>query len=116
MGFGTRRWRGPRARRVGRAGDRARPVPDRRRPRVRGDPERAATLDEIEAGLDRITVLVDELHILARADAGVLDLTLEPTDLAQAPAAAVDAMAPLAASHRLTIGLDLPPATAARKD
>ena len=84
-------------------------------PEVGADPaareERAATIDEIEAGLDRITTLIDELLILARADADAPEVDLVPTDLAEAAALAVDPMASLAALRGVTIGLDISPVT-----
>jgi signal transduction histidine kinase len=42
-----------------------------------------SALDDIEGEVDRLTALVDDLLLLARTDSGVLELTSEPTDLAE---------------------------------
>jgi signal transduction histidine kinase len=40
-------------------------------------------LDDIEGEVDRVTALVDDLLLLARTDSGVVELAVEPTDLAE---------------------------------
>jgi signal transduction histidine kinase len=40
-------------------------------------------LDDIEAEVDRLTALVDDLLLLARTDSGVLELSAQPADLAE---------------------------------
>ena len=40
-------------------------------------------LDDIEAEVDRLTALVDDLLLLARTDSGVLELSAQPVDLAE---------------------------------
>jgi signal transduction histidine kinase len=71
----------------------------------------AAAIDDLETGLDRVTTLVDQLLVLARADADAMPLDLRATDLAEAAAQAVEALAPLAERHGVVIGLDIHPVT-----
>jgi signal transduction histidine kinase len=68
-------------------------------------------LDDMGAGLDRVTALVDQLLVLARADADATALDLVPTDLAEAAAAAVESLSPLAELRGVSVGLDVDPVT-----
>jgi signal transduction histidine kinase len=66
-------------------------------------------LDDIEDEVDRLTALVDDLLLLARTDSGVVELAIEPTDLAEV---ALDASGSLVASARqrdVTIEVDAEP-------
>lgn len=63
-------------------------------------PELHGILDEV----DRTDRLVDDLLMLARADAGHLELLREPQDLARVVATAVESMQPLAATRNVRLG------------
>ncbi len=62
-------------------------------------PELHGILDEV----DRTDRLVDDLLMLARADAGRLELLREPQDLARVVARAVESMQPLAATRNIRL-------------
>jgi signal transduction histidine kinase len=69
---------------------------------LRRRPDRPAaeveeTLAETEAEVDRLGALVDDLLLLARTDSGVLEVAVEPVDLAEV---ALDAAGSLAATAR----------------
>ena len=66
-------------------------------------------LDDLGAEVGRMTVLVDQLLLLARSDSDALDLAREPVDLAEVSAAAVDALGLLAAVRGITLALDVTP-------
>jgi two-component system OmpR family sensor kinase len=67
-------------------------------------------LEEIDAEVGRLTELVDQLLLLARADSDVLELDRAPTDLAAEAADAVDSLAPVAAAADVELALDVEPA------
>jgi signal transduction histidine kinase len=67
-------------------------------------------LDDIDAGVDRMASLVDDLLLLARADAEAVELALGDTDLGLAAAEAAEALEPLAATRGIRIALDVRPA------
>ena len=79
--------------------------------RGRGDPavvDRA--LEDLDAGTTRLELLVDDLLLLARSDAGVITLDDADTDLALAAAEATEALEPLAAAAGVRLALDIEPA------
>ena len=79
--------------------------------RNRTDPaavERAA--EDIEAGSRRLTGLVDDLLLLARADADAVDLQRGPQDLGELSADALSGFATLAADRGIRLRLDIQPA------
>jgi signal transduction histidine kinase len=79
--------------------------------RNRTDPaaiERAA--DDIEAGSRRLTSLVDDLLLLARADADAIELVREPQDLGEVSADALAGFANLAEERGVRLRLDIEPA------
>ncbi len=79
--------------------------------RDRSDPvavERA--LEDMEAGTDRMAHLVDDLLLLARADAETVELVVTDTDLALAAAEATEALEAVAAARRVRLVLDVEPA------
>ncbi|MFN8620708.1 MAG: HAMP domain-containing sensor histidine kinase [Chloroflexota bacterium] len=67
-------------------------------------------LDEIDAEVDRLSGLVDELLLLARADSDALELEPVPTDLAAQAADAVESLATIAAGRDVELALDIAPA------
>ena len=66
-----------------------------------GSPE-GETLDDLVAASGRMRDLVDDLLLLARADSGRLDLTLEPVDLATLARESVEQMRLLAGGLHLS--------------
>ena len=66
-------------------------------------------LEDMTAEVDHMTELVDGLLLLARADSGVLELQREPLDLADAAAAALGELTPVAEAHRVRLSLDAQP-------
>lgn len=67
-------------------------------------------LEEIDAEVDRLTELVDQLLLLARADSDALELERRPTDLAAEAADAVDSLVPVATAAGVELSLDVAPA------
>ena len=79
--------------------------------RGRGDPavvDRA--LEDLDAGATRMELLVDDLLLLARSDAGAITLAHADTDLALAAAEATESLEPLAAARGVRLALDIEPA------
>jgi signal transduction histidine kinase len=79
--------------------------------RGRGDPaivDRA--LEDLDAGATRLELLVDDLLLLARSDAGAITLAEADTDLALAAAEATETLEPLAAAKGVRLALDIEPA------
>jgi signal transduction histidine kinase len=66
-------------------------------------------LEDMTAEVDHMTELVDGLLLLARADSGVLELQHEPVDLADAAAAALGELTPVATEHGVSLTLDAQP-------
>ena len=69
----------------------------------------AATLDDVEAEADRLTNLVDDLLLLARADSGRLQLRHEPVDLADAAGDAIHSLARRAEPAGVSLQLEATP-------
>ena len=79
--------------------------------RDRDDPAAVdRALDDLDAGTTRLASLVDDLLLLARADAGAAELSLADTDLALAAAEATEGLEPLAAARGVRLVLDIAPA------
>ncbi len=81
---------------------------------LRGHPDApvgsvGTALEDMGAEVDHMTDLVDGLLLLARADSGVVELQREPVDLADAAAAALGELSPLAAQRGVTLALDAVP-------
>ncbi len=68
-----------------------------------------AALADIEAEVDHVTGLVDDLLLLARSESGALDLTFEPVELGDLAATAAAAMAGPAREHGVAIAVDPEP-------
>ena len=81
---------------------------------LRHQHEPAATvgtaLSDIDAEVDRLTAIVDELLLLARTDSGAVDLERQPTDLAEAALDAAGLLAPLAGRSGVRLEVDAGPA------
>jgi signal transduction histidine kinase len=66
-------------------------------------------LDDIEAGSDQLTKLVDDLLLLARTDSGAADIEPGPADLGDIAIDAVGSLAGLAEDRGVTLALDAEP-------
>jgi len=66
-------------------------------------------LEDMTAEVDHMTELVDGLLLLARADSGVVELQREEVDLADAAAAALGELTPVAHEHGIQLSLDAQP-------
>ena len=64
-------------------------------------------LDEIDAEVDRLSGLVDQLLLLARADSDALEMERRPSDLGAEAADALDALMPVAAIRHVVLALDV---------
>jgi signal transduction histidine kinase len=73
---------------------------------VAPDPERY--LRSMQADVEALGALVDDLFLLARIESGRLDLDQVPLDLSELVDEAVEALTPAAASHGVTIERDTP--------
>jgi two-component system sensor histidine kinase CiaH len=69
-----------------------------------------AALDDIESEVVRLGDLVDDLLLLARDEAGALELDRRPMDLADVAAEALAALEPFAATRGVRLELDVEPA------
>ena len=67
------------------------------------------TIEDIDAGVTRLTDLVDELLLLARADLGVAEVEREPIELAELALEAVDGIQAVAAASGSRIELEVEP-------
>lgn len=67
-------------------------------------------LEDIEAEVDRLTHLVDDLLLLARADSGAVELERQPLDLADVAADALGPLTQLAGERKVALVLDPEPA------
>jgi signal transduction histidine kinase len=67
-------------------------------------------LDDIEVEVSHVTALVDDLLLLARTDAGALELHLEPIDLADVATEGAGALTAMAAERQVGIVVDPRPA------
>ena len=79
--------------------------------RATDDAERAGTLDELRAGLSRVSHLVEQLLAMARLDAAPATGPAEPVNLLDLAKRVVTEFAPIADDRRLDLGL-LPSAAA----
>ena len=66
-------------------------------------------LDDIEAEVDRLTNLVDDLLLLARSDSGVIELRRESVDLAEVAGDALQRLQAQAAARGVELRLDAAP-------
>jgi two-component system OmpR family sensor kinase len=73
--------------------------------RAATDPERAAALAELKAGLGRATRLVEQLLTLAREEPGIANRPFAPVDLAALARAVIAEHAQLAEASRLDLGM-----------
>lgn len=73
--------------------------------RDRSGQEYRGTLGDLLEEAERMSKLVDDLLLLARADAGVVELRREPVRLDEVAAEAVEAMKPLAESQGVELSL-----------
>jgi signal transduction histidine kinase len=73
---------------------------------VAPDPERY--LRSMQRDVEVLSALVDDLFLLARIEAGRVDLDRVPLDLSELVDEAVEALAPAAATHGVTIERDAP--------
>ena len=78
--------------------------------RPRGPEEYRAALGSCLRASERMAALVDGLLVLARADAGKLDVGHTPVDFQQVVEETIDLLRPLAETKRLRLETDLHPA------
>ncbi len=71
--------------------------------------EVGTALEDVEAEADRLTRLVDDLLLLARADSGRLDLRREPVDLTDAAGEALHSLSRRAESAGVSLRLEASP-------
>jgi signal transduction histidine kinase len=83
---------------------------------VRGNVERlrrgpdAEALNDIEAEVDHLTGLVEDLLLLARSDSGAVELRHDPVDLADVAGEALQRLRGLADARNVRLSLDAAPA------
>jgi two-component system OmpR family sensor kinase len=77
--------------------------------RPRSAEEYRKTIEECLRAAERMTALVEGLLTLARADAGKLDLRIEPLDLKRVTADAITQLRPLAEGSGITVAAQLAP-------
>ncbi len=78
-----------------------------RRPEIVDDPaRRAQTVSALEARVQRMAALVEDLLVASRIDKGTLHLDREPTDLAGLVTETVTRFEQSQSSHRLVLGVD----------
>jgi signal transduction histidine kinase len=82
----------------------------------RSTAELAAAVRSCAEEADRLARITDDLLVLARGDAGRLDLHVEETDLGQLVGRSAGLAAPRMAAARVTCRADVPPGTRARVD
>jgi two-component system sensor histidine kinase CiaH len=80
-----------------------------RRHRDRPVGEVGEALDDLEAGADRLTALMEDLLVLARTDSGSVELVLGATDLGEIALDAAGELAPIAARTGVEIRIDAEP-------
>jgi signal transduction histidine kinase len=80
-----------------------------RRHRHRPVGEVGEALDDLEAGADRLTALVEDLLVLARTDSGAVELVIGATDLGEIALDAVGELAPLAGRAGVEMRIDAEP-------
>lgn len=76
--------------------------------RAQSPPERTQALDDLNAGVDRATHLIEQLLTAARTDPRDATVSLQPTDLAELARRTVAEMFALARARGTEIGLDAP--------
>jgi two-component system, OmpR family, sensor histidine kinase CiaH len=84
-------------------------VADLRRHRDQPVADVGNAIDDIEAGTDRLTALVDDLLMLARTDSGAAELEPAPTDLGDLAIDAVGGLAGVAAERGVRLEIDAEP-------
>jgi signal transduction histidine kinase len=77
--------------------------------RLRSGPD-AEALDDIEAEVDHLTSLVEDLLLLARSDSGAVELRRDPVDLAEVAGDALQRLRTLAEARDVRLSLDAAPA------
>jgi signal transduction histidine kinase len=80
-----------------------------RRHRDRPVAEVGSAIDDIDAGTQRLTALVEDLLVLARTDSGAVELDLADTDLGELTLDAVGALGPVAAAAGVAVQVDAEP-------
>jgi signal transduction histidine kinase len=70
---------------------------------------RERSLSDIEAGADRLTHLIDDLLLLARADSGAIELRREKVDLAELATDSTALLGRIAAEHGVRLRIDAEP-------
>ncbi|MGC8634956.1 MAG: sensor histidine kinase [Candidatus Limnocylindrales bacterium] len=85
-------------------------VADLRRNRSRPVAEVGNALEDIEAEVDHLTALVDDLLLLARTDSGAVQIEHVPVDLADVAAEATGALASVATERGVHLEVDPRPA------
>jgi len=83
---------------------------------ARDERERDRALDQVVAGVDRATRLVEQLLVLARLDPGAGVLQRGPVRLDGLAGECVAALAPSAAARGIALGLDAPQAAVVHAD
>jgi signal transduction histidine kinase len=81
---------------------------------LRRNPERrvgevGTALADISSEVDRLSAMVGDLLLLARADSGAVELAKSPIDLADLATAALADLQPIAAGRDVTLGVDAVP-------
>lgn len=71
--------------------------------------EVGTALSDISAEVDRLSTMVGDLLLLARADSGALELTRSPVDLADVATTVLADLQPLAAQRQVTFRVDAVP-------
>jgi signal transduction histidine kinase len=85
-------------------------VADLRRNRSRPVAEVGNALEDIEAEVDHLTALVDDLLLLARTDSGAVQIEHVPVDLADVAVEATGVLAPVATERGVHLEVDPRPA------
>jgi len=80
-----------------------------RRHRDRPVAEVGTALDDIEAGTQRLTALVEDLLVLARTDSGAIELDFGPTDIGELVLDAAGGLGPVAQAAGVEIRVDAEP-------
>jgi signal transduction histidine kinase len=71
--------------------------------------EVGTALGDISSEVDRLSAMVGDLLLLARADSGAVELTKAPVDLADLATTALADLQPIAAQHEVTLQVDAVP-------
>jgi len=73
------------------------------------DEDQRHFLEVVDRNCNRLTTLVDDILFIARVDAGRLSLDLQPVELAELAAAAVESAGPVARREGIELSLDAEP-------